>query len=43
VIVVKKIVKLVVVRSESCVEYQTCSEFYDDRSRQNSAIVLIPA
>jgi hypothetical protein len=35
VIFVKKLFKLVVVRSELCVEYQTCPEFFDDRAHQN--------
>jgi hypothetical protein len=42
VIFVKKLFKLVVVRSEFCVEYQSCPEFYDDRAHQISALVHIP-
>jgi hypothetical protein len=34
-IIEKKLFKLVVVKSEFCVEFQTCTEFYDDRAHQN--------
>jgi hypothetical protein len=42
VFVVKIMCKLFAVRSESCVEYQTCPESYDDRARQNPAFVHFP-
>jgi hypothetical protein len=34
--------QLFMVRFESCVEYQTCSEFYDDRTHKISALVYFP-
>jgi hypothetical protein len=42
VIFVNKSFKLVVVRSEFCVKYQTCPEFYDECTHQSSAFVHIP-